>query len=84
LVFGKVVKVKEITWDRYGRLVGRIYLDDIDVSAEIVRAGYAWAYRRYLTDQTILRLEFKAKRAGRGLWKSGSAVAPWEWRGGKR
>jgi len=80
LVFGKVVRVKEVTWDRYGRLAGRIYLGDIDVSAEIIRAGYAWAYRKYLTDQSLLRLEYAAKSNKRGLWKSDGAIPPWEWR----
>lgn len=84
LVFGKVVRVKEVDWDRYGRMVGRVYLDKVDVNAEIVRNGYAWAYRKYLTDQTILSLETEARNNRRGLWASDVRMPPWEWRRGKR
>jgi endonuclease YncB( thermonuclease family) len=63
LVFGKGVRVVVQTTDRYGRTVGRPYLDDLDISAEMVRMGAAWAYREYLTD-----LESAASADNKGLW----------------
>jgi endonuclease YncB( thermonuclease family) len=68
LVFGKVATVHGQTRDRYGRTVGRVYVDGRDVNAELVRAGHAWVYRKYTTDRSLYALEAEAKAAGRGLW----------------
>jgi endonuclease YncB( thermonuclease family) len=47
---------------------------------EMVRKGYAWAYRYYLKDQTYILLEELAKEDRKGLWKDKNPVAPWDWR----
>ena len=39
LTFQKLVCIKVIGIDRYERTVGRIYVDDQEVSAEMVRLG---------------------------------------------
>ncbi len=41
LTFGKEVMAKVETIDRYGMSVARIYVDGVDVSAEMVRQGAA-------------------------------------------
>ena len=33
------------TWDRYGRLLGTVWLGKADVNAAQIRNGLAWAYR---------------------------------------
>ena len=43
--------------DRYQRIVGRIYVDDLAVSAEMVRQGAAWVYRKYAKDLNLYTLE---------------------------
>ena len=60
----------------------RIYVDDLDVSAEMVRQGAAWVYRKYAKDQNLFKLEDEARAAKRGLWGLSEAqrVPPWEWR----
>jgi micrococcal nuclease len=35
---------------------------------EVVRAGYAWWFRRYSSDATLAALESEARAAQRGLW----------------
>jgi len=80
LIFGKEVRVKVVDRDRYGRMVGRVYLDRLDVNADIVEHGYAWAYMKYLKDRNLVRLEALAKNNKRGLWASANPVPPWEWR----
>ena len=50
LAFGKQARVVEVTKDRYGRIVGRVYVDDIDVNRELAAQGYAWVYRKYSND----------------------------------
>ncbi len=44
-VFRKVVTVRVSDTDRYGRLIGEIWLGDRDINRELIREGYAWAYQ---------------------------------------
>src|SRR5260370_35271657 len=41
-VFGKSVRVDWKKRDRYGRIMGRVYLGDHDISLEMLRQGWAW------------------------------------------
>lgn len=86
LVFAKNATVKVQAKDRYGRIVGRVYIGDLDVNAEMVRQGAAWIYRQYAKDQTLYDLETKAKQDKTGLWGLPEAerVPPWEWRHQRR
>lgn len=86
LAFGKNATVKVQDKDRYGRIVGRVYVDGIDVNAEMVRLGAAWVYRQYAKDQALYDLETKARRDKIGLWGLPEAerIPPWEWRRNKR
>ena len=81
-VFGKDVTVVVREKDRYGRTVGRIYLDGRDINAELVAEGYAWVYRQYAKDQRLFQLEDEARALKRGLWALPEAdrQPPWEWR----
>ena len=81
-LFGQVVNVVEIDRDRYGRIVGRIYLGGRDINRELVAEGHAWVYRKYMRDGTLLVDEVAARDAGLGLWSLPEAqrVPPWEWR----
>jgi endonuclease YncB( thermonuclease family) len=86
LAFGKDVRVVVVDIDRYGRTVGRIYAGSIDISAEMVRQGAAWVYRKYNHDPSLLRLEQEPQQARRGLWALPEAerTPPWEWRAAAR
>lgn len=68
LVFAKTAIVEVQAKDRYGRIVGRVYIGDLDVNAEMVRQGAAWIYRQYAKDQTLYNLETKARQDKTGLW----------------
>lgn len=80
LIFGEEVRVKVETTDRYGRTVGRIFLDNLDINLEQVRRGMAWAYRHYLADRSFLDAEQIARSAKRGIWGEPNPVPPWEFR----
>ncbi len=62
--------------------MGESMSDDLDVSAELVRRGAAWVYRKYAKDQNLYKLEDEARSAKRGLWSLTEAqrMPPWEWR----
>ncbi len=74
----------EVTVDRYGRIVGRVFVDGIDVNRELVVQGFAWVYRKYSKDAELLRLEAEAKLKGLGLRADPNPIPPWEWRRGRR
>lgn len=80
LVFGKAVLVVDQGQDRYRRTIGRVYHDNLDISAEQVKQGMAWVYRKYSKDKTLLVFENEAKAAKRGLWVDAEPTAPWDWR----
>ena len=80
LAFGKQARVVEVTVDRYGRIVGRVYVDGLDVNRELVAQGHAWVYRKYSDHAELLELEAQAKEKGLGLWASPNPIPPWEWR----
>lgn len=84
LAFGKAARVVVQDTDRYGRIVGRVYVGETDVNAELVKQGAAWVYRQYVKDQSLYQLEEQAKRAKRGLWAlpESDRCAPWDWRRG--
>jgi len=82
LVQGRQVRIATAGTDRYGRTLGRVHSGPLDVNAELVRRGAAWAFTRYQTDPAFPRLEAEARADRRGLWAEGAAVAPWDWRAG--
>lgn len=86
MVLGKSVQVEEEAVDRYGRTVGTMFVDGLNVSREQLGRGMAWAYRRYLHDQALLQVEQSARQARLGLWAEANPTPPWEHRpcGGKR
>lgn len=82
LVFDQDVSIQYVDTDRYGRIVGRAYVEDLYVNAEMVRRGAAWVDRKYAKDGRLFELESEAKQARRGVWSLPQAQRepPWEWR----
>lgn len=82
LVYLRTVEIEPIEQDAYDRLVARLWLDEVDVNAELLKSGSAWVYRRYARDAAYCEYEKDAREQERGLWKLPTAqqVAPWEWR----
>lgn len=80
--FGQEVTVVAVERDKYGRVVGEVTLaDGRDLNKELVKAGYAWWYRKYAPKSSELeQLETDARSNSRGLWVDPYAVAPWEFR----
>jgi endonuclease YncB( thermonuclease family) len=66
--------------DQYGRPAALCRAGTMDLSAEMVRAGWALVLTRHGTDYAPE--EEDARQALRGLW-AGSFDTPWEWRAKK-
>lgn len=80
LVFGKRVTVRYSSIDRYGRIVGRVYLEKQDICLTMLSAGYAWHYVHFDKSPEYAAAEKQARAGGRGLWSDRSAVPPWDYR----
>jgi len=81
MIEGRKVVIFSIEEDRYGRPVGRVYRDEVDVNKAMVAAGYAWAHLKYLTDREFLKFEAEARQKRRGLWADrNKPVEPWVFR----
>ena len=80
LAFGKRVMVLVRDTDRYGRTVAEIILPDgRNANQEMLKAGYAWWYRKYAPNDRVLEnLEGEARKDKRGLWADPHVVPPWE------
>lgn len=86
LVAGKTVTIKVMDVDRYGRTVGRVFVDGVNVNRALVKGGHCHTYTRYVKDQKLFALQDEAKNSQRGLWRlpEGERVPPSEWRKAKR
>jgi endonuclease YncB( thermonuclease family) len=63
--------------DQYSRSLANCFIVSEDVSAWMVRSGWALSFVRYT--HAYDADEAAARDAGAGLW-SGSFIAPWDWR----
>jgi endonuclease YncB( thermonuclease family) len=82
LAFDRMVTVRATGRDRNGRLLGEVVLPDgRSLNQELVRAGYAWWFKKYSRDGRLARLEEEARAGRRGLWADHSPEAPWDFRG---
>ena len=90
LVEGERVIIEYRKKDRYKRILGKIYLDDMDVNLTMISKGLAWHYKRYRKDQSkqdipiYSEAEQIAKDNAIGLWSDTALLPPWEWRQNKR
>jgi len=77
LIAGREVSCQPLTLDRYGRTVARCFLGNVDVQAEMVRQGLAWAFVKYSSD--YVAEETQARAARRGIWQADTQTA-WDYR----
>ena len=80
LVGGKTVRVEYDNLDQYGRILGIIFLGDTDINLQMVRDGCAWHYKHFDNTPVYAEAEREARAAKRGLWASGTAINPYQWR----
>lgn len=81
-IYLKDIKYTITDKDRYGRSIAMIYYDKDDkyLSAEIIKAGMGWHYKRYSKSKELAILEDIAKRNKIGLWVDSNPIEPSEWR----
>lgn len=83
LVFGRDVRVKYKTRDKYGRILGTVYVDGRDINLEMLKVGYAHHYKRYDKSPAYAAAELEARQNHRSLWQDKNPVPPEQFRHGK-
>jgi len=84
LVADREVRVTYAKRDKYGRILGTVYLDGRDINLEMLKAGYAWHYKRFDSTPAYAQAESAARTAKRGLWQDGNPTEPEAFRRVKR
>ncbi len=83
IVAGKQVTVEYQKRDRYGRILGKVWINGVDACLEQVKAGLAWHYKKYQHEQSLedQRLyadaENKARNERLGLWRENNRFRRW-------
>jgi len=89
LIPGKLVGVRQVDVDIYGRTVAELYRNGESVNVLMVREGHAVVYPRYLdgcpgSREALLAAAAQAKAARRNFWSQPNPEMPWEWRRRRR
>lgn len=88
LAFNKDVSVELSKLDQYQGLIGKVIIANQDVGLAQIKAGMAWWYRDYASEQSTQdqadyeQAEAMAKLRRFGLWRDKNPVPPWQWRRG--
>ena len=77
LKIGAQIDCQHLDTDRYRRLIVRCFHQGQDIAGQVVRAGWALAYRRYAKD--YIPAERQAASSGQGIWQ-GKFTSPEKWR----
>mgnify|MGYP001051139761 CR=1 FL=1 len=70
--------------DRYGRYLGKLYENGIDINRKMVAEGLAWVYDDYVTDKSFYKNQETAMENGKGMWSDSGSIPPWKWRNRRR
>ena len=77
LIAGWPVRCDRRGTDKYGRTLAVCFVRGLDVNAEMVRQGYAWAFVKY--SSSYVKEEAAARAGSRGIWQ-GEATPAWDYR----
>ena len=79
MISGKLVTVEFKERDIYGRILAFIYVNDINVNAEMVRSGLAWKYR-FSKNKEFEKLQDEAKAKKLNIFSVKNPVEPYLYR----
>lgn len=79
-IFDKTVSVKWQSKDRYGRIIGNVYLDERWINKEMIEEGWAWQYNAYSKSKELCEFQEYAKNNKLGLWCDKNPIPPWQYR----
>lgn len=79
-IYNKNVSVIYNNKDKYGRILGTIYLNNQDINLQQIKDGFAWVYRKYSKNHFYYKAEKEAQNTKKGLWQDKNPIAPWIYR----
>ncbi len=80
LLLNKEVSVSFSDKDFYGRLIGTIFLKDVDVNLMMIQIGLAWFFDEYSNNEKYALSQKEAQKKKLGLWVDSECIPPWEFR----
>ena len=90
LVYGKQVDVDWSKQDRYGRTVGKVFVNGTNANLVQVKRGLAWYYKKYQNELILddrldyLHAQEAAESSKVGLWADHEPTPPWDFRKSRR
>ena len=76
LVAGKAVRVEYSKRDRYGRVLGTVFVGDTDINLKMIADGLAWHYKKFDKTPSYAKAEDAARSKRLGLWRDPKPVEP--------
>lgn len=83
-IFKKIVDVEITDNDRYGRLIGRVWISKVDVNLSLIKNGLAWHYKHFDKSKSYADAELSARNKKLNIWSLKNPVAPWDFRRTKK
>ena len=83
LSLGRRVTLEILDIDTHRRMVGIIRVSGVDINREMIRSGFAWAYRRYLSPpyaSSYIAAQKEARGRRLGLWIQANPDPPWKFK----
>ena len=80
LLYEKEVTLIAQGEDRYGRVLGNLFSNELNVNMLMVKFGFAWVYDKYAKNSSLYEYQNQAKAKNLGLWQAKDPIAPWVWR----
>lgn len=81
LIINKQVNCKKKNIDRYNRIIAVCFINDLNINSQMVRYGWAIAYKYF--SKEFIKDELFARNKKLGIWK-GTFINPRDWRRKKR
>jgi endonuclease YncB( thermonuclease family) len=79
-IYKKKLKVEIKAYDAEERVIGRVFLENKDLSLALIEAGLAWYDKKKGPDKKLAKAQKKAKKAKIGLWSKPKPTPPWIFR----
>lgn len=82
---GQPIQIREINRDRYGSIIGEVFVNGESINLQLVTEGMAALNPQYInecrrTQAQYLLAESEAQQQGIGLWQEANPCLPWEYR----
>lgn len=80
LLFRKQVIIKYSSIDRYGRIIGEVYLNNVNINEMMLKNGWCWWYKNYSKKYHYQNFQNHARKNKLGIWKNADNIPPWIYR----